>query len=66
MKSKTQQAIALVNADKSEMSLRQKCKLAARTVHLLSGDGVYLAYKHLQATAEHRCPVCNNMTARGG
>lgn len=65
MKSKTQQAIALVNADKSEMSLRQKCKLAARKVGLLSADGIFLAYKHLQATKEHRCIVCGQMNIGG-
>lgn len=65
MKSKTQQAIALVNADKSDLSIRQKCRLAAHKVSLLSGDGVYLAYRHLEATKEHRCIVCGQMSIGG-
>lgn len=61
MKSKTSQAVALIQADTSTDSLSKKAKRAASAVGLLSADGVRLAYNHQIATAEHRCPVCNNL-----
>ncbi|MEO7343634.1 MAG: hypothetical protein ABIU85_02245 [Methylotenera sp.] len=50
--SKTSDAVKLVSLNTSNLSLTQKCNLAAQAVGLLSGAGVAVAYNRLRDAKE--------------
>lgn len=61
MKSKTQQAIALIDADQSNDTLYVKARAAALKVGLLSWQGIAIAYNHKYLTIGQRCKCCGQI-----